>query len=386
VTGRKDFEWRVALILFGVLFLGVSDTQLVPPLLPLIARGLNTSPGRAGIIVTTYSLAAAVFALFAGPLSDRIGRKRVLAGGLALFTAASFSTYHVSTLNALVIVRALTGFAAGTLSTCALSFAGDYYVYAQRGRAMGVISMAYFMAFVISGPAGALIGPRWGWQAVFGGVAVAGVFVFGLVLWGLPHDVRRPSHHLSMPRFADHFRKPDRVAGMAAAFFTSGGLVAFITYIGAWLTTVHHVGFNQVAMIFMLSGIAAVGASPFAGWLSDLVGKKRLIIWANLLLAPIFVVVAHLEWSWPLWIGIAVLSMAASARQAPLHALTTEIVGPEVRGEYTALRNAASQTGIALAATISSYAFDVYGFSGVSLLAAVLTVLVPISCLWLREL
>ena len=386
MTDRKDFEWRVALILFGVLFLGVSDTQLVPPLLPLIARGLDTSPGRAGIIVTTYSMAAAVFALFAGPLSDRIGRKRVLAGGLALFTAASFSTYHVSTLNALVIVRALTGFAAGTLSTCALSFAGDYYVYAQRGRAMGVISMAYFMAFVISGPAGALIGPRWGWQSVFGGVAVAGIFVLGLALWGLPHDVRRAPSHISIPRFAIHFRKPDRVAGMAAAFLTSGGLVAYITYIGAWLTTAHRVGFNQIALIFMLSGVAAVAASPFAGWLADHAGKKRLIIWSNLFLAPIFVIVAHLEWNWTLWTGIAVLSIAASARQAPLHALTTEIVGAEIRGEYTALRNAASQTGIAAAATISSYVFDSFGFTGVSLLAAVLTLLVPVSCLWLREL
>src|SRR5207253_8456708 len=37
VSGEKGFQWNVALILFGVLFLGVSDTQLVAPLLPLIA-------------------------------------------------------------------------------------------------------------------------------------------------------------------------------------------------------------------------------------------------------------------------------------------------------------------------------------------------------------
>src|SRR5262249_5345326 len=141
VSGKKGFKWSVALILFGVLFLGVSDTQLVGPLLPAIAEDLNTTAGHAGIIVTTYSLAAAAFALVVGPLSDRVGRKRVLVSGLALFTAASFLTYHVSSFNALVIVRTLTGFAAGTLSTCALSFAGDYYPYEQRGRAMGVLSM-----------------------------------------------------------------------------------------------------------------------------------------------------------------------------------------------------------------------------------------------------
>ena len=52
MTDSRGFQWKVALILFGVLFLGVSDTQLVPPLLPLIARDLGVTPGRAGVLVS----------------------------------------------------------------------------------------------------------------------------------------------------------------------------------------------------------------------------------------------------------------------------------------------------------------------------------------------
>src|SRR5436309_1571182 len=187
VSGEKRFQWTVALILFGVLFFGVSDTQLVAPLLPLIAKDLGTTPGHAGIIVTTYSLAAAAFALFVGPLSDRVGRKKVLVSGLALFTLASFPTYHVSTFNALVILRAMTGFAAGTLSTSALSFAGDYYPYQQRGRAMGILSMSYFVAFVIGVPAGALAASRLGWHLVFGCLSAGAIAMF-LVGFRLPTD------------------------------------------------------------------------------------------------------------------------------------------------------------------------------------------------------
>jgi predicted MFS family arabinose efflux permease len=385
VAGGKAFEWKVALILFGVLFLGVSDTQLVPPLLSSIAREFNASPGHAGIIVTSYSLAAAVFALFAGPLSDRIGRKKVLAGGLALFTAASYSTQHVTTLGGLVIARTLTGFAAGTLSTCALSFAGDHYTYEQRGRAMGVLSMAYFLAFVVSAPAGALMAPRWGWQSVFGSLAVLGIVVLVLALWKLPgapgHDVVQPM----LPNFHLHFAEPDRLAGMAAAFLTSGGLVGFLTYVGAWLIDERQVSVNSLAFVFMISGVAAVAAAPLSGWLSDHAGKRNVIVWANVLLAPAFVIVGRLEWGWLLWAGIALLGVAASARQAPLHALTSEIVGPEIRGEYTALRNAASQLGIATATAISAYVFDAAGFAGVSVVAAVFTILIPVSCIWLRE-
>lgn len=385
MTGGKAFDWKVALILFAVLFLGVSDTQLVPPLLTSIADDFRTSPGHASIIVTSYSLAAAVFALFAGPLSDRIGRKKVLVGGLALFTVASYSTQHVTTIGALVVARTLTGFAAGTLSTCALSFAGDHYSYQERGRAMGLLSMAYFLAFVATAPAGALIAPVWGWQSVFGSLALLGVVVLIVAAWNLPEARTTRAAQPSIPNFHVHFKKPDRLAGMAAAFLTSGGLVGFITYVGAWLEDEQQVGSRTIALVFVISGIAAVAAAPLSGWLSDHAGKRRLIIWANVLLAPLFIVVAHLKWGWLLGAGIALLGIAASARQAPLHALTTEIVGAEVRGEYTALRNAASQVGIATAATISAFVYDDFGFSGVSIVAAVFTAMIPVTCIWLRE-
>jgi predicted MFS family arabinose efflux permease len=384
VSGEKSFKWSVALILFGVLFLGVSDTQLVGPLLPAIAQDLQTSAGRAGIIVTTYSLAAAAFALIVGPLSDRVGRKKVLVSGLALFAGASFLTYHVSSFNALVIVRAMTGFAAGTLSTCALSFAGDYYPYEQRGRAMGVLSMGYFVAFVIGVPAGAMAASRLGWHWVFGCLSAAAGLMFAIAISALPGD--RAKGQLRRERtFWAHFRKRDRVAGMAAAFLTSGGVVGFLTYVGAWLRNSYNMQLDRIGLLFMVSGIAAVAASPLSGWLADHAGKRNVIIWANLLLAVLFVIVSRSSLGVGLIAGIAAVSIAASARQAPLHALTTEIVGPEIRGEYIAVRNAASQVGIAVVAALSATAFDAGGFTAVAVVAAVSTLLVPLSCVWLKE-
>jgi AAHS family 3-hydroxyphenylpropionic acid transporter len=133
------------------------------------------------------------------------------------------------------------------------------------------------------------------------------------------------------------------------------------------------------------SGAAAIVASPLAGWLSDYAGKRAVIVWTNLGLAVLFVVVARLEWGLQLIVAIGALSIAASARQAPLHALTTELVGPELRGEYIAVRNAASQLGIALVASASAWAFDTGGFILVSYFAATITLLVPLSCIGLKE-
>src|SRR5438128_7640736 len=250
VSGERRFQWTVALILFGVLFLGVSDTQLVAPLLPLIALDLGTTPGHAGIIVTTYSLAAAAFALLVGPLSDHVGRKKVLVFGLALFTVASFLTYHVSTFNALVILRTMTGLAAGTLSTSALSFAGDYYPYEQRGRAMGILSMGYFVAFVIGVPAGALGASRLGWHWVFGCLSAGSAVMLAIALVRLPSQTIHRQGGRRGSEFIDHFRKRDRLAGMVAAFLTSGGIVGFLTYVGAWLKTTYDMGVDRICLLF----------------------------------------------------------------------------------------------------------------------------------------
>jgi len=385
VSEEKGFDWTVALILFGVLFLGVSDTQLVPPLLPLIAQDLGVTPGHAGIIVTTYSLAAAAFALFAGPLSDRVGRKKVLLSGLTLFSIASFSTYHVSSFNALVILRALTGLAAGTLSTTALSLAGDYYSYQQRGRAMGILSMGYFVAFVIGVPAGALAASKLGWHWVFGFVAGMAALMLALTFTALPGDKKHKPEQRPATSFTDHFFKHDRLAGVVAAFLTSGGIVGFLTYVGAWLKSSYGLEVDKIGLLFMVSGLAAVVASPVSGWLADHAGKRTVIIWSNVVLALLFLIVARSSLGAGLVLGIAALSIAAAARQAPLHALTTEIVPPEVRGGYVALRNAASQLGIAAVATISATAFDAGGFGAVSWIAAITTLLIPLCCVWLKE-
>jgi predicted MFS family arabinose efflux permease len=385
VSGEKAFQWTVSLVLFGVLFLGVSDTQLVAPLLPLIARDFQITPGSAGMIVTTYSLAAAAFAILIGPLSDRVGRKKVLAFGIASFITASFLTYTVTSFTALLIVRMLTGLSAGTLSTCSLSYAADHYSYAQRGRAMGVLSMAYFAAFVVGVPAGAIVAKRLGWHYVFAGFAVFAIGMLAAIFIFLPDDSHRTRSPYSLDSLRQHFYKRDRLAGMIAAFLTSGGIVGFLTYVGAWLATEQGIGVDRIALLFMAAGLAAVAASPIGGWCSDRAGKRNVIIWSNIVLAILFVVVARLDWGVTLIIGIGVLSIAASVRQAPLHALTTELVGTEIRGEYIAIRNAASQLGIATVATASATAFDVGGFAAVSYLAGFATLLVPACCIWLKE-
>jgi len=250
---------------------------------------------------------------------------------------------------------------------------------------MGILSMSYFAAFVIGIPLLSLVASRVGWHWVFGCLSAAAIVILAVTFVRLPADQKHSSLQRSRHSFMDHFVKRERLAGVVAAFLTSGGIVGFLTYVGAWLKTSYDMGVDRIGLLFMVSGLAAVAASPLSGWLADHAGKRTVIIWSNVVLAFLFVIVARSALGVGLVLGIAALSIAASARQAPLHALTTEIVAPDVRGEYVAVRNAASQVGIATIATVSASAFDAAGFSAVAIVAAMVTLLIPICCVWLRE-
>src|SRR5262249_21801822 len=155
-------------------------------------------------------------------------------------------------------------------------------------------SMGYFVAFVVGIPIGALVANRFGWRVVFGGLSAAAVIMLSLILATLPAQ-KAPIYPNRRSGFLDHFAKMDRFAGITAAFLTSGGLVGFLTYVGAWLNTTFQIGVDRIGLLFMASGLAAVAASPLSGWLSDHTGKRNVIIWTNLILALMFVVVARIQ-------------------------------------------------------------------------------------------
>ena len=383
MTDARPSQWTAAVVLFGILFLGVSDTQLIGPLLPSITRDLNLSTAWASALVTGYAISAALFALLLGTASDRYGRKSLLCLALAGFAIASLVTFQSSYLITLLIARMLTGVSAGTLSTLALSTTADVYPYQRRGRAMGIVSMGYFLAFIISIPVASLVTGQLGWRWVFLVLALASAAMLIITIQLLPSD-RRHAFGRRYLGFSRHFLVRDRAAGIAAAFLTSGGLFGFITYVGLWLADL---GIRDTLIFYpyMVAGVLATGGSLVSGGLSDRVGKKKVVIGANLILAPLFLVVSGSGWNWGLFVWIGALGFASGARQGPLHALTTELVPTEERGSYVAVRNAASQLGIACTVVLAAIAFDHSGFAGVGWISALLTLLIVPACLMVAE-
>lgn len=375
-------DYRVIANLFLLLFLGVADNQVIAALLPSLVNSLGISVGAAGLLVTVYSLAAAVAAFVSGSLSDHYGRRRFLVAGVLVFAVASWLSARSPNYAALMMARVLTGFAAGTISTCSIAFAGDWFPYAVRGRAIGLISSAYFAAPILGVPLATQIADRYGWRRAFVMFAALAVAV-ALSSLSLPADQLSPEPSAEKLRtttqaFRSFLHRRDTAAALVIAFLVSGGLVGFLTYIGQWLNNHFGVATRTIGWVFMLGGLVAVASAPLGGIVSDRLGKRTISIASNVLLAVSVATIPFLSWGVGLLVVFAGTSLGAAFRQGPLTALMTEMVPPARRGSFIALRNICSQLGIGLIALVGGVLYQHFGYVAVTTLCALMTAMVAV--------
>lgn len=348
---------------------------------------LGKSSHDMGFLFTGYSVCAGLSVLVWGPLSDLFGRKRGLLAGLCVFALGSTISALSFTFGSLLAGRIVTGLGASMLSLNALSYAADFFPYRIRGRAMAWIVSSYFASLIFGVPIGSWIGDRMGWNAVFGVAAISAIFLFVSTQWLLPETLvppgalRTTDALITAPlRNYLAFLGTARMFGaLLSSFFASAGTMGFLAFLGVWLHDGFGIAGRQVGLVFLASGIAALLASPFAGLLSDKIGKRIQFIVSNAALATLLLILPGLRWGPWLFLVFGALSLAAAFRQGPMEALLTEVARPEVRGSFVALKNSFSQLGIGLAALASGILFERHGYVAVCLLCAAANLLAAAS-------
>jgi predicted MFS family arabinose efflux permease len=372
--------FRVVVCLFMVLFVGVADNQIVSPLLPAIRAQLGKSTQEAGVLFTGYSLSAGLSVLIWGPLSDLFGCKRGLLTGLAVFVLGSSISFLSFGYFSLLTGRVVTGMGASMLSLNTISYAADYFPYARRGWAMSSIFSSYFAALILGVPLLSLLGDALGWSAVFGTTGTLALLLLASTHWLLPAVTRQPRSSVSdlfllrqISTYFQFLKTRGTLGALLSSFFASAGMMGFLAFVGVWLHDSFGISGKQVGLIFLASGTAALLASPWAGALSDRIGKRFQFVASSLALAVLLVCLPQLAWGIPLFLVFAAVSLAAAFRQGPMEALTTEVVPARLRGSFIALKNSFSQLGIGAAALASGILFELGGYLAVCLFCAVLS-------------
>lgn len=368
----SDDKPRVGLILAALwllTFASTSQVLIIAPLLPSISRELGVAEQWGGLLIGAYGLSAAIVALIAGPISDKVGRRPILLAGTAIMAVALWGHMVAHSFGALLVVRAISGGAGGVLAGAAVAYVGDFFPYERRGWANGWVMSGLALGQVLGIPLGTVLAKRAGFQAPFLIFAVLVSAAFFLVWFAVPQpDVARAKEvnvRKALQGYVSLLKRAPTAAMASSYALTFGGLSLFIVYLPVWLWDHMQADEDSVALLYALGGLAGVVTNPVAGWLSDRHGRKIFITGACTVFAIVAVAAPFVGTDFRVVVALFCVGMAAAAARTPAQqALVSSIVSAKERGSLLSMGSAMGQSGFATGGVLAGFLYESVGFVG----------------------
>ena len=158
--------WALASLCLSMLMPSL-DTSIANASLPVLAQSLSARFAHVQWVVLAYLIAITALIVVAGRLGDLLGRRRVLAAGLLLFTLASLGCGLAGSLATLVAARALQGLGAAAMLALAVALVGEAIPKERTGRAMGLLGTMSAIGTTLGPSLGGLLATAFGWRAIF---------------------------------------------------------------------------------------------------------------------------------------------------------------------------------------------------------------------------
>ncbi len=197
-SGRR----RALATLSAVLFLTFLDTTIVSVALADVQSNLHAGVSQLQWVVNGYALTFAGLMLGMGTLGDRLGRKRVMLGGLAVFIAGSIFGALAPSVTLLIGARVVMGVGAAASEPGTLSIMRHVYPErAQRARALGVWAAVAGLALAMGPVIGGVLVGLGGWRAVFWFNLGAGLIALLAAAATVPESADPQAGRIDVPGF-----------------------------------------------------------------------------------------------------------------------------------------------------------------------------------------
>jgi len=337
--------------------------------MPLYAAELGAPVSQVGLIVATASYFAAFLLIPFGMLSDKLGRRNLLVGGLVVFTLAPLLYPLAINPHQLILVRAIHGLAPAAFLPAAIALVVDLTPAAQRGEAIGWYTMSLQLGLMAGPITGGFVLGYFGFDAAFYSCSVVSFLGLVFALSRLGAAAQRPAAEPAGTSSWSWIKQTLVFAGLLTPLFAavgSGTIAAYIPLYGKGF------GITEASAGLIITAVYASSAllrAP-AGRLSDKIGRKPMIICGLALsaLAVGFISVYHSLWQLiiiAVFFGIGMgLVMPASL------ALIADLSSAGERGLAMAVPTCFFQVGLAVGATGMGFVAEISNFETMFLACA----------------
>lgn len=361
--------------------------RMVYPFAPAFARGLGVPIEAIYQLIVIRSFAGFLSPLFS-PLSERYGRVPVLTFSMLLFGAGCLVVVFWPTYIALGITLMLISVAKIVYDPAMQSYISERVPYAQRGKAISVIELAWAGALLIGGPLLSLTIVRQGWRAPFFWLGVLGLLA-AVVVWRSITRTHTPAAGgaVTLRQTASVIRRHRVIwAAMAYITLTMTASETLLIVFGDWMESTFGLGLVALGFSAGVIGLAEATGELSTGWAVDRFGKRPIVVSTGLLNALAMLLLPFVSVTLPLaqvsYFAVFFLFEMAIVGSVPL---MTELV-PSARAVVMSAVIAAMALGRVLGAWLGPQLFAAWGFSANGVAAGVLMGAgVLILALWVHE-
>nr|WP_282563211.1 Bcr/CflA family efflux MFS transporter [Gymnodinialimonas phycosphaerae] len=253
--------------------LSVLTLNMFLPALPAMGESFGVSEAVMGLAISGYMACAAVFQMSLGALSDRIGRRPVLLGVLALYVVTSLVCLSAQSIEVFLVARAVqaVAVAGGVLSSAVVR---DLYDGRMAAAKLGTIATAMAIAPMLAPILGGFLDAWFGWRAIFAAYTIFGLAAFVLI-WADLGETKQRDPARQAGRVTALLKEPVFWAYTCVLGFSVGAFFTFLTGAPFVASQVFGLSSDQIGLVlgsitlgYMLgAGISArtverVGAMP----------------------------------------------------------------------------------------------------------------------------
>ena len=270
--------------------------------MPSMTRALSAPAEQVQLTLSVYMYGWGAAQLFAGPLSDRFGRRPALIGGLVVFVVASIVCTLSTNVAMLIAARGVQALSMATIAVVPRAVVRDLYAGDRAAQMLSLMGVVLGIAPIVAPILGSHLHVWFGWQANFVFVAIYAALLLAWVAWALPETLRKPDVRATTPavllrNFARLLRSRRYVGYTLVASFTMSGLFAFLAGSSFVFVTVmgrSEQGFGFLFGTVMVGNIAGatIGSQLVTRW-----GIDRMIGRASWLLLVAGIAMAALAWA-----------------------------------------------------------------------------------------
>ena len=383
-ASARDYGFLMFLTLLNVM--NFVDRQLLASFANWIVPDLGLTNTEFGLLTgLIFIIFYSVAGLFMGVLADKVNRTRLIAGGLALWSALTALSGAAKGFASLAIPRLFIGVGESIMTPTSMSLLADRFPSSRLGFASGVYYMGVPVGVAASLIIVAYLEPILGWRGCFYALGGVGVLL-ALVMLFLKETPRK--HEVEA---AEQVEKPSvreilqilwaALRSSPALTMTIGGGVAFHFILGAatfeQLWFVEERGFDRTEIAELTGWIALAGGilgNLFGGVGGDVflrktgMGRPMFLFWIMLILTPLTIAYRFVDpGSFMFLLGIFLGYFQLGCFYGPTFSTVQELVPPQIRGTLVAFYILSlNLVGLGIGVTGAGYAIDWMAESGVA--------------------